>query len=662
MKTFIFSADTILVLKGVTHRIARVLEKGKIQLEALSDGAISNVSRDSLLAAYANRDLVFPSVTSTDSSAEFQPNLERPLSTFPECVQRRAMRKKHYLDKILQRGKFVSTPMSLAPVIEAAAREINDASPPSPITIYRWVRVFIVAERDSRALIDKHYLKGGSGTRLHPKVCEIVSEAIDEIYLNEGRNHASEVVSGVLHRITLHNEKTACTEKLEMPSRATIYRAINELDKYDVALARYGKRIADVGFRISMQGVRPKRILERVEIDHTPFDLFVVDALTNLPLGRPTVTVAIDAYSKMIVGFHIGFDGTSIESVFACLRNAILPKAYVREAYPEIENDWPCYGTMGTLVCDNGLEFHSPELERVAFELWTEILFCPKKKPYYKGSIERFLKTLNYQFSLAIPGRSFAKYFQRQDYDPLKDAVVSLQELNRLLHKWIIDVYAKSLHRGINAQPYQRWIESAAKNQPRLPPNHDRFDVCFRRSIERTLFHYGIELNNIRYNDTSLQLLRMKHGEKFTAQIRYDVNDVSYIHVLDPSDNNPLLVPAVNQDYTKGLSLVQHKMICAHVRDTNEGIIDDVSIARAKAEIRNLIKEFSSSRSLRKRTLAAKIRTNNKTEPSVGTKNPETTVDYVNRRDQSSSHRVGNEQLPSVRSDTLSRPSNSGNE
>jgi hypothetical protein len=31
-------------------------------------------------------------------------------------------------------------------------------------------------------------------------------------------------------------------------------------------------------------------VLERVEIDHTKLDLFVVDQKTNLPIGRPWLT------------------------------------------------------------------------------------------------------------------------------------------------------------------------------------------------------------------------------------------------------------------------------------------------------------------------------------------------------------------------------------
>ncbi len=52
------------------------------------------------------------------------------------------------------------------------------------------------------------------------------------------------------------------------------------------------------GERRAATGVRPgpsvTRPLERVELDHTPLDLIVVDEEDRLPIGRPTVTLALD--------------------------------------------------------------------------------------------------------------------------------------------------------------------------------------------------------------------------------------------------------------------------------------------------------------------------------------------------------------------------------
>lgn len=607
MKSCSFKVGVVLHIEGLRFRIARTLSDGRVQLEAEVDGALSVATYGELLNKYAERKLSFPDEMS-ELPTHLRPTFGRMLSSFSEAVQLKAIRKKRYLDLILSQGSFISTPALLTPLIQACANKLNDKDPPHAITVYRWYRELIRGQRDHRALIDRHHLKGGGGSRLHPEVIEIVQDTIGDIYLSEQRNSGDDVFYEVVHRITKRNELLLESEKLAVPSRSTIYRAIQSLDKYDEMAARFGARIAEMKLRTSGLGVRPSRILERVEIDHTPLDLFVIDGETGLPQGRPTVTIAIDSFSKMPIGMHIGFAGTSIEAVFACLRHSLIPKTYLKNEYPEIEHDWPCYGPIETLVCDNGLEFHSNELERAAFELGTQIQFCPKRQAYYKGSIERHLKTVNFQFSRSLPGHSFAKWFHRDDYDPLKHAVLTFDQLLRHLHRWIIDIYAQKLHRGINSSPYRKWVEGSRQAPPRLLSDVDRLDVTLARTCERTVFHYGVEVHNLRYNDSALLVLRRQYGEKLKVEVRFYFDDISYIHVIDPVTKDAVLVSALDQEYAKGLSMEQHRLICARAREINAGCIDLPALARAKSEIRQIVEELSISKLQHKRTRAAKIK------------------------------------------------------
>jgi putative transposase len=582
------------------------LEDGKVQLEAQVNGAITTSTCDELLEIYAERKLSFPGNPAKTGPALSQAG--RALSTFSESVQQKAIRKKQYLDFILSAGTFISTPKILKPLLDECAQIISDAKPPCVVTAYRWYRAFVRNQRDNRALIDRHDRKGGGGSRLRPEVAVILQASIDDIYLSEQRNSGVAVYYDVINRINKENEFRATKDKLSVPSRATIFRALGSIDKYDGMAARFGDRIAKMKFRTSGLGIRPARILERVEIDHTPLDLFVIDQETGLPQGRPTVTFAIDVYSKMIIGMHIGFTGTSVEAVFACLRHALTPKTYIKKSYPEIEHDWPCHGHIETLVCDNGMEFHSKELERVAFELGTMIQYCPKRQAYYKGSIERVLKTLNYQFSRSLPGHSFAKWFHREDYDPLKDAVITFDQLMRYLHRWLIDIYAQQLHRGINSSPHRRWVTGAVEMPPKLLSDLKRLDIVLGRTCERTLFHYGVEVNNLLYNDQALLMLRRQYGESVKVEVRYYFDDISSIHVIDPMTKEAIFVPALDQKYSRGLSLEQHRLICARAREVNSGSINLAGIARAKAEIREIVKELSISKLQHKRQRAAKIK------------------------------------------------------
>src|SRR5205814_5208852 len=129
-------------------------------------------------------------------------------------------------------------------------------------------------------------------------------------------------------RIVEENQFRDDDAKLPIPHRNTLYRKIIQLDSYEKDKARFGKRIADLRHKVNKQGVRPTRPLERVEIDDTKLDLFVIDEKTNLPIGRPWLFVAICVFTKMILGYYLSFQKPSYLSVMQCLLHSIRPKTY----------------------------------------------------------------------------------------------------------------------------------------------------------------------------------------------------------------------------------------------------------------------------------------------------------------------------------------------
>ena len=218
-------------------------------------------------------------------------------------------------------------------------------------------------------------------------------------------------------------------------------------------VARYGKRRAEMEFRVSGSGPETSRGLQRVSMDHTPSDMIVVDDATMLPLGRPTITSALDEHTRCPMGFYSGFEPPSCLSVMRCLKHAILPKTYVPREFPSIKNSWECYGVPELVVVDNPPEFHSSHFERACLQIGTDIQFAKVLVPWYKGKLERFQGTMNHDLIHGNPGTTFSNILDRDDYDPTRHAVVLLSTLREMLHKWIIDVYLQTPHRGIKDTP-----------------------------------------------------------------------------------------------------------------------------------------------------------------------------------------------------------------
>ncbi len=399
-------------------------------------------------------------------------------------------------------------------------------------------------------------------------------------------------------------------QKYKIPSKTTCYRLFSSLDEYEKSVLREGKQIATRKFKLAGVGAETSRILERVEIDHTPLDLFLIDENTKLPLGRPTLTIILDHYSRMLLGYYLGFNAPSTAAVLAALRHAILPKQKYKSTIGlEITGDWSCHGIPEALVVDNGLEFHSHALEHLAFNLGIRIQYCPKKQPQFKGSVERYLKTVNYTFAHLVPGTSFAKFYERGDYDPQEHAVLTLCEFRELFEKWVIDVYAQTVHGTLGTTPLEKWNSSAKTYMPRLPKSPQQLISEMGIPCKRHLRHDGIRLHGLYYSSEDLAPILRKFGPGTELTVSYDPTDLGSIRVFDPDSNEVVRTAyAKNFDYANGLMLDQHRLIRQELVRQGRSAEDPVALAQEQQALREKIAELAVSKKHSKRRLAARLR------------------------------------------------------
>jgi hypothetical protein len=107
---------------------------------------------------------------------------------------------------------------------------------------------------------------------------------------------------------------------------------------------------------------------------------------------------------------------------------------------------------------------------------------------------------------------SRAAILERNEYDPTRHAVVMLSTFREMLHKWIIDLYLQTPHRGIKDTPAHRWRSALSDLPPPLPPTARDLDVVLGMTAQRVVFHYGIELESLKYNGPELGELRRRIG------------------------------------------------------------------------------------------------------------------------------------------------------
>jgi putative transposase len=607
-----FAPGIRLLLDEQMHIVREALADGRCRLENLSLGGLRTLSQDDLNAAWAAGRLRFEVL---GRGAYEDP--DRPLAVaytqadfqaLPEDQRATAWARYRHLAGLYKATRQQTWVRLSRRDIQAYVQQRSpEHDGPSAASLERWMKAFLESGGDIRALVPQRHLQGGPGqTRLDPEVEQIVQAVLAECARARKHRTPDEVYTLILNRVAEANKTRPPEVVLTRPSRATLYRRLEQAGM-ETILRRKPSRSEQQARSDVAPGPQVTRVLERVEIDHTPLDLFVVDFEDRLPIGRPTLTLATDVYSKMPFGFDVSFQPGSYLTVMRCLRHGILPKPDCRQLYGTA-NPFPVYGLPETLVVDRGREFVGNSLVDALGMLGIIREVMPGRTPWYKGSIERFFRTHNQELLEGLPGYTFGSIFARADYDPQRDACISLTAFNQMLHLFLLDVYAQDWHEGIQDVPARRWEASLREGMlPCLYHDAEELRIILCASEERTLTRQGIEWETLVYYSPELAGLRaVIPGGR--VRFRYDPDDLGEVYVYDPQMGGRwLTLPAVNHSYARGLSLYKHRVIRQTVL-AEKGKVDIYALAEAKARLQELVaQEFMRTRKARGRKQAARF-------------------------------------------------------
>jgi putative transposase len=576
-----FVAGAIVRIDGSEYRLLRKVSETLWQLEHIRTLRLCEYEENQLLILFSDAKLTF-----ANSNARSVQHHHR------EATQEQLTIAKLRLKYVIAAADLPNTRATLGAAIRDLWNEVKEpARPPGYITVYRWKRRYRAAGNDIRALVDNSHLKGNRDSRYPHEVVAICTDSIQRVYMTRERRTVQDAFDNARIRMIEENKQRPPDLALPIPGRRLIQRLINNVPAIDRFSARHGRDAALREFRSAGRRLRvADGPLARAEIDHTELDIFVIDDTYGLPIGRPHLTACIDNYTRCILGIYVGFIPPSYESVAKCLKHAFLPKTNLRNQYPGITSEWPAYGVMHELVLDNGLEFHGTSLEQACLTLGITMHFSPRRQPWYKGTIERFFKTVNDSLSHSLPGTSFSSVLERGDYRSADRAAIRLATFNFLIRKGVVDIYHQQPHRALQTSPARMWLSSVKEGDIGVPANPAELDVIMGKPMQRVLTHKGIELDGLFYNCDELQVLRRKKGVKVTVDLRVDVDDISQIFVLPPSPADPIVVPALNIDYARGISQWQHQQFRAYSR-TKQCDENGSAWLQAKAELAQKIQE-----------------------------------------------------------------------
>jgi len=468
-------------------------------------------------------------------------------------------------------------------------------------TLYGWLKAY---QNDGHlsALIPRARGRKEGKTLLDPALEAIITSAIDEFYLSKQRYTPADVIEEV---------KVMCRVAGVKPPHANTVRARIKKISEKEALKRRGRRDKARDLFDPVQGPFPGDDfpLGVVQIDHTPANVIVVDEITREELGRPWLTLAIDVWSRAILGVYVSMDAPSATAVGICIARSMLPKTEYL-ARLEVPGEWPMCGKMRAIHVDNAKEFRGEMLRKSCQQYAIDLNLRPVKTPHYGGHIERYMGVAS-RLLHKLPGTTFSKPEERKGYNSGKEAVMTLHEVEQHLVDFIVNVYHQRIHSSINVTPRRMWELGVLGDDDRLgvglpdiPADPDRLVLDFLPYEMRSVQNYGIQLDCINYYHEVLnRWINSKDPDddrrKRKFIIRRDPRDISKVFFFDPDAKSYYVIPYRNTSLPPisiwELRETRRKLLEEGAKHVDEDLIFS-ALLRMKARVNDAKKQTKSTK------------------------------------------------------------------
>lgn len=241
----------------------------------------------------------------------------------------------------------------------------------------------------------------------------------------------------------------------QLPTPDQFYSVYREMrDKKETIIAREGESAYHLRERPStgnstLRAAGPGAL---VQLDSTIGDLYLVSSFDRSRIiGRPVITLAIDVFTRLIVGFHVSLNGPSWETVILTLENMTANKvAFCQQYGIRIDKeDWPVEGLPERIMGDRG-ELLTKQARNVIRRLGIQLEHNPPYRADWKGIIEAAIRLSDERLIDWAPGHIHLTEDKRRHRDYRLDAALTIHQFRKVMIYFILD---HNLHH------YMEWYE-----------------------------------------------------------------------------------------------------------------------------------------------------------------------------------------------------------
>lgn len=278
------------------------------------------------------------------------------------------------------------------------------------------------------------------------------------------------------------------------------------------------------------------------QVDHTPIQVCLVDEVDRQPIGDAWLTLVIDTYSRMVLGFYLTFEAPSTLSTGLALAHAFLPKEeYLRGL--SVTGDWPCWGFPDVILVDNAAELNGRMMHGARRRYRFTLRDRPVGSPNFGGHVESAFRTFMYEMK-TVPGTKFSNPVERGEYDSEGRAIFTLREFETYFTEFLVNDYHLGKHRGEGMEgtvPLLKWKRGIFEGDVHPPsglPARPTDPMALRISLmpleRRTVRNGTVSLFDEEYHSGALILISdsvdlTKPLAERKFEVRYDPRDISRI-------------------------------------------------------------------------------------------------------------------------------------
>jgi transposase InsO family protein len=356
-------------------------------------------------------------------------------------------------------------------------------------------------------------------------------------------------------------------EQINLPPRATFDRLLDRVTKgASTFSSAKRRRNIDNQPKDTYKKFSATRPGEAVLIDSTPLDAFALDPVTFHWI-QIVLTIALDLFSRSIVAWRFTPVSTKDADAALLLYDIIRPKL-MQPGWPQISH-WPYVGVPEhiviklcpdtsesgiagvpilhpeTVVVDHGKVFISQAFRDACARLGINIQLARPLTATDKSHVERVFKTIREDFVEVLPGYKGPDLYSR-GLNIEEDAFYFLDEIDAKFAEWVITYYQRHDHDGLalpgvphlQISPNDMYDEGIARAGFVHVVTDQSMYYELLPSAWRTVQHYGVELNGLRYDGDILNAFRNQrsdyggvHAGKWP--IRFDPRDMSRAFFYD---------------------------------------------------------------------------------------------------------------------------------